>query len=86
MAAKHGAVGVAPDEPAYEAASLQRAAALAGSLAAFPKEHGFGFQQGFFRDVWEETRDAASFEAFELENKRARSRPPRPPRWWTRTS
>ena len=67
MAAKHGAVGVAPDEPAREAASLQRAAALAGSLAAFPEEHEFGFQRGFFRDVWAETRDAARFEAFELE-------------------
>jgi hypothetical protein len=67
MAAKHGAVGVAPDEPVHEAASLQRAAALAGSLAAFPEEHEFGFQRGFFRDVWAETRDAARFEAFELE-------------------
>jgi len=65
MAAKHGAVGVAPDEPAREAAGLQRAAALAGSLAAFPEEHGF--QEGFFRDARAETRGAARFEAFERE-------------------
>jgi hypothetical protein len=67
MAAKHGAVGVAPDEPAREAAGLQRAAALAGSLAAFPEEHGF--QSGFFRDARAETRGAARFEAFEREKK-----------------
>ena len=65
MAAKHGAVGVAPDEPAHEAAALQRAAALAGSLAAFPEEHGF--QEGFFRDARAETSAAARFEAFERE-------------------
>ena len=59
MAAKHGAVGVAPDEPAHEAAALQRAAALAGSLAAFPEEHGF--QEGFFRDARAETSAAARF-------------------------
>lgn len=67
MAAKHGAVGVAPDEPAHEAAALQRAAALAGSLAAFPEEHGF--QEGFFRDARAETSAAARFEAFEREKR-----------------
>ena len=64
---QHGAAGVAPDEPAHEAAALQRAAALAGSLAAFPEEHGF--QEGVFRDAHAETSAAARFEAFEREKR-----------------
>ena len=74
MAAKHGAVGVAPDEPACEPTDLQRSGALAGTvldLSAFPGEHGF--QEGFFRDVRAETRVAARFEAFEREKQKRRA-------------